>query len=694
MEYAVSDGVQTPSEKGLASQFQDQLSREMLMSQRLRTAILAGVFMVAAFFLVASYVVSYFSDNHTEEVVPFVVLAVTAGMAVFEYSVHQLINRRIHAGLPFKNWVWYTHSLIEITTVTIVLILVRDAFESPIYALSAPGVAVYFIFIILSTLHLDFRICFFAGAVAAAEYLILVVFTLYYLPANMGLDPLFSSPVYYVARSMLLFVGGAGAGFVAKQLSFRLLSSLKAIDERNKEQQENKFKTQFLANMSHEIRTPMNAVLGYAQILESDKTLMPEQRKAVHTINVSGNHLLSVINDILDLTKIEAGREELNVATFSLVRLLDEIATVFSLPCSEKALSLHTDFQIDSDGDVTGDSTKLHQVLTNVLGNAVKFTDSGTVTFTVTQGDDGRYDFKIEDTGPGISTNLHSRIFEPFRQESDGREKGGTGLGLAIAHRHIRMMGGMLDMSSQPGRGTCFKFSLTLPQARSADNSGHRADWLRVAGLKASASVNALVVDDIQENRDVLSGILEMAGIEVRKTASGQQALVEIQNQYFDVVFLDIRMPDLSGIETLHLMRRETGVETTKFIAVSASALAHERRKYLKGGFDAFIDKPVQMSKIYPCLTKVLGIRYVFDSEPNQDSPNAASKADCILDLKLYQELIAAVKSQNITLLKKHINELEQLGPGERDLAAHLKELSQGYNLDAIASALEEIPHD
>ena len=268
----------------------------------------------------------------------------------------------------------------------------------------------------------------------------------------------------------------------------------------------NRAKSEFLANMSHEIRTPMNAILGYSQILARDTALPRFHRDAVATILSSGGHLLHLIDEILDLSKIDAGRMEVTATDFDLAGLLDELVGMVQPASEEKHLGLRR----EGPPGLTmlhGDEGKLRQVLLNLLANAVKFTDEGRVTLRARPGERDAWHFEVEDTGVGISMDAREKIFEPFQQGAGSREQGGTGLGLAIARRQVELMGGQLGVRPAPGHGSCFHFSLHLPAA-SCERASRQAG--EVIHLAAGQQVRALVVDDIAENREVLALMLEL----------------------------------------------------------------------------------------------------------------------------------------------------------------------------------------
>jgi len=325
---------------------------------------------------------------------------------------------------------------------------------------------------------------------------------------------------------------------------------------RHAAEQANQAKSVFLANMSHEIRTPMNAILGHAQILERDPEITDAQRRSLQTIERSGDHLLGLINDVLDISKIEAGREELNLVSFDLASFTEGISSMFEFRCHQKGLAWKVAIDL-LQPRVRGDENKLRQVLINLLGNAVKFTQEGWVELRVTQEArsdvtaseeeragprvaeaggtgspvseeaGGRFHFAVEDTGPGMSAERQAAVFEPFQQGEAGIRAGGTGLGLAIAHQHVTLMGGALELSSAEGQGSTFSFALTLAPGGEALETSPFREWGEVAGLVPGSAVHALVVDDVAENRGVLGEMLRGIGVRVSLAEGGGQALEE-----------------------------------------------------------------------------------------------------------------------------------------------------------------------
>ncbi|CAN5792381.1 hypothetical protein BH11VER1_BH11VER1_23840 [soil metagenome] len=456
----------------------------------------------------------------------------------------------------------------------------------------------------------------------------------------------------------------------------------------------NRAKSEFLANMSHEIRTPMNAILGYSQILARDSALSSFHRDAVATILRSGDHLLHLINEILDLSKIDAGRMEMVWADFDLSVLVRELTAMFQQPCEEKHLGLRVVFA-DGNGPVPvrGDEGKLRQVLINLLANAVKFTERGSITLRVRKLEGELWTFEVEDTGIGIPESICEAIFEPFHQGHRINDHGGTGLGLTIARRQMEIMGGTINVRSTSGKGSCFSIQLDLVGAALPYESTKPA-WREVTTLAAGNRVRALVVDDILENRDVLATMLTRIGCEVVLAENGRQSLEVARVSRPQIVFMDVRMPEMNGIDAVHRMVEDMGLADLKIVVTSASVLTHERELCLKAGCDDFVAKPFRAERIYDCLQHLLGVNFEYKVKGN-----TLSTEEEIFDLRqislpeeLATRLTMAAELHSATVLKGCLSELEKLGPAGDRLAQHLRGFLASYDMKTIQRIVAQIP--
>ena len=451
-------------------------------------------------------------------------------------------------------------------------------------------------------------------------------------------------------------------------------------------------KSAFLANMSHEIRTPLNAILGYAQILLRYDRSDAFQRDAVQTIAGSSNHLLHLVNEILDLSKIDAGRMDIARTEFDLRGLIHEIAAMFQPQCDEKHLTLRIE-GLDGRGSLpsVGDAVKLRQVLINLLGNAAKFSDKGIVTLRLIEQDGGQWRFEVQDSGPGIPHELKALIFEPFQQGSTSGGKGGTGLGLSIARRQVELMGGTLTLEASNTSGSLFVFALHLPPAsvRVAPDSLS----MKMCRLAAGQHVRALVVDDVLENRKVLSTMLGMAGCKTAVAANGQQAIESFRDCAPDIVFMDLRMPGEDGLETARRLKRERGGAPVRVVAMSASVLDRERERSLAGGCDAFVAKPFRADQIFECVTGLLNVRFEVPSA--RRAPGASSvlrRGDMTVPKDLASRLSRAAEVHSATALRGCLSELEGLGPDGHHLAEHLRGVLADYDMEAIQRIVGSLP--
>jgi signal transduction histidine kinase len=374
----------------------------------------------------------------------------------------------------------------------------------------------------------------------------------------------------------------------------------------------NQAKSQFLARMSHELRTPLNAILGYAQILKMDSGLTPRQVNGLDTIHNSGEHLLTLIVDILDLSRIEAGKAELYPSTVELRSSVCGVADIVRIKAEQKGIGFDVELAPDLPPTIQADEKRLRQILINLLGNAVKFTDSGGVTLSVRHAAprDGQavLRFEVRDTGVGIQPEQVERLFQPFEQGGDAaRRIGGTGLGLAISRQLVRMMGGDIQVESLPGTGSSFWFELPLSfdEAVAAPVSQEPLP----IGYEG-ARRRLLVVDDVPGNRSMLSELLTTLGFEVGTAGDGESALLQLESGPWDAVMMDTTMPVMDGLEATRRIRRHAGWQGLPVVALSANASEADRNRCLAAGADAFLSKPIDRSALLKLLGDLLTLQW------------------------------------------------------------------------------------
>ncbi|MBC9070928.1 response regulator [Thauera sp. CAU 1555] len=361
-------------------------------------------------------------------------------------------------------------------------------------------------------------------------------------------------------------------------------------------------KSEFLAVMSHEIRTPLNGILGMAQLL-AVTTTTDEQREYVRLLRESGNNLLTLINDILDFAKIDAGKLELETCAFDPARQFRDIAALFNPLAAERGIRLDLHLDASLPELVMGDSARFRQVLSNLVSNAIKFTDAGSVTVSAAarRGDDGQWRLTVEvrDTGIGIPAERRDRLFRAFSQvdSSTTRRFGGTGLGLAICARLVEAMRGTIEVESSEGRGSVFRFSVPLEDAIGASQSvapQAKADPLTSPGRPRTI----LLVEDNAINELLAVRILTRAGHVVHTARNGLEALATVTEHAFDVVLMDMLMPEMDGVEATRRIRALNLHRQPRIVAMTANAFESDRQRCLEAGMDAFISKPFQVADL------------------------------------------------------------------------------------------------
>lgn len=460
-------------------------------------------------------------------------------------------------------------------------------------------------------------------------------------------------------------------------------------------------KALFLANMSHELRTPLNAILGFTQILSRGEGLTEQQRSNLATVNRSGEHLLMLINRILDMAKLEEGKVELRPAPFDLGRMLDEVQEMFVLAAQGKGLELVVELESDLPRAFVGDELRLRQVLINLLNNAVKFTDHGRIGVSVkpvAQLDEGnwRLRFQVQDTGIGIRQEELDDLFQVFTQGEAGRQaRSGTGLGLALSRRFVELMDGTMAVSSAPGQGSLFWFEVVLPATNSGipTQLGLQIQTLSLAG--DGRRPRLLVVDDHRENRELLCQMLTDWGFEVSSAGNGEQAVSEWIRFAPDLTWMDLRMPVMNGVEACQAIQRAAhagGWGSPKVVAVTASTLDLPEHVLSEQGFVAMVGKPFRECEIRWLLQAHLGVRFVgseaarsVGGTPEDESATLAAGL-AALDRVHLQKLASAVMRADFDDAATAIADIESGSPG---LGGRLRRLLDAYRFDRLQVVVE-----
>ncbi|QFY42253.1 response regulator [Candidatus Methylospira mobilis] len=453
----------------------------------------------------------------------------------------------------------------------------------------------------------------------------------------------------------------------------------------------NKAKSLFLANMSHELRTPMNAILGFSHMMRRDPHLTESQRENLNIINRSGEHLLSLINDVLEMAKIESGHLQLEIAPFDLGGMVREVVEMMRLRAEEKGLQLALDLASSFPRNIRGDEARIRQILVNLVSNAVKFTKQGQVTVRLGVECNSNFNqhlrIEVEDTGPGISQQDQQRLFHPFVQLADGGEQKGTGLGLSISRQFAQLMGGDIGVDSTAGKGALFWVDLPVELVSAADvfKPEKRGE---VAGLApGQPSYRILIAEDQQENQLLLGKLMTGLGLEVKATGTGEQCVKLFQDWHPDLIWMDRRMPVMDGDEAARRIRQLPEGQSVKIVAVTASVFSEEQQELLDAGMNDIVHKPYRFEEIYDSLARQLGIKYRYHAEVEEHNiPVVLTPAMlAVLPAAVRQQLREALESLDSGRITAIIR---QIGECDAHLGRKLSGLVEYFDYPAILNSL------
>jgi signal transduction histidine kinase/DNA-binding response OmpR family regulator len=460
----------------------------------------------------------------------------------------------------------------------------------------------------------------------------------------------------------------------------------------------NRAKSAFLSSMSHELRTPLNSVLGYAQIVRRSPALDGPARQGLEIIQQSGDHLLHLINEVLDLAKVEAGRMELRPEVFSLPGLVREINQLFAVRAQEKQLHFHTPDLAGLPLHLVGDCARIRQVLVNLLGNAFKFTVTGGVSWSIARGETPEaLVFTVTDTGVGIAAEEQARIFEAFYQAAQSAPTAaqGTGLGLAISAQLVQLMGGALRLESTVGQGSRFSFAVSLPAAASAPVETAAGEQSPIVGYLGGRK-RVLVVDDEKNNRAILLDMLGPLGFILEEAADANQARALVRRQAPDLVLLDLRMPGDDGFVLAGEWRASGVLCGARVLALSASVLPEQQAASIAAGCDAFLAKPFREEHLLATIGSLLQLTWVRASAaeekaaPRPEVTDAAAEAAAMRwEAGLLQRLLQLAEHGDALRLRDELSALARRGAAWAAAVSPWEKLASSYQMEALSRALE-----
>ncbi|MEG4090034.1 AAA family ATPase [Microcoleus sp. Pol12B4] len=456
----------------------------------------------------------------------------------------------------------------------------------------------------------------------------------------------------------------------------------------------NSAKSEFLANMSHELRTPLNGILGYTQILKRQKNLADQQKYGLNVISQCGDHLLTLINDILDLSKIEARKMEIHLSNFHFSQFLEGIAEICNIRAEQKGISLIYEAITQLPTAVQGDEKRLRQVLINLLGNAIKFTEKGGVVFKVGY-QDGKIRFQVEDTGVGMAPEQLQDIFLPFHQVGDTNHKvEGTGLGLAISRQLVQMMGGEIKVNSTLGQGSVFWFDLDLLEVSEWATNAAKANAHTIVGFKGRKR-KILIADDKLQNRSIIAGMLQPLGFEILEATEGQDCLNKVVEFKPDCILMDLMMPVMSGLEATRRIRKSPDKAKLVVIATSASVFDFDRQQSVEVGCNDFIPKPIRIEELLEKLRTHLGLEWIYEENLEEIRKAEGEKKSLSSEILAPPDEVIAVLFNlammgDLRAIGEEAKKLEELNEQWGPFATHLRQLVKGFEEQQILEFIKK----
>jgi len=492
-----------------------------------------------------------------------------------------------------------------------------------------------------------------------------------------------------LSLSSLKIKGEWNAIGILRDISDQKKTAAALLKAKEESEMANKAKSIFLSNMSHEIRTPLNAIIGFSQLMNRDKKLSEVQKEYNTSIINAGEHLLELINEILELSKIEAGRTKLNPTNINLHTLSEDIHMLFRERAQAKHLQLIFETAENLPQYVIVDEGKLRQIFVNLIGNAIKFTEEGgvAVRIRVDRKSENSWNLivEIQDSGPGISKDEFGRLFKHFEQTSAGVKKGsGTGLGLALSKELALLMGGDISVTSEVDKGSVFTFWVEIKEGKIEKNE--KSTLQRVIGIdNEKETYRILVVDDKIDNLKVVVSLLRLVGFHTNEAVNGEDAIAKFIEYKPHLILMDMRMPVMDGYEATRRIKSMENGDTTPIIALTASTFEEEKNRIESLRMQGYIRKPFRENELFCTIEKVLGIKYIYEDETSSTHTKEVFDEGAIsgdiakLPESLVSDMLEALSVADLDLLMKLVDSID---PSNSELALYLRTLALNYDYD------------